>query len=61
VGLVSVIVFFIVLPLDFSQIGVGWLNTLLKAILIAGMAGTSIGVVVHVSRAASGAQYAPAK
>ena len=63
VGLVSIIVFFVVFPLDFSQIGVGWLNTLLKAILIAAMAGTSIGIVVHVARAASGVQYsvAPSK
>jgi hypothetical protein len=57
-GLVSIIVFYVVFPLDFSHAGVGWVNTLVKAFLIAGMVGTSIGLIVHFVRAASGLRYA---
>jgi len=33
-------------------------NTLARVLLIAGMVGTSIGIVVHLGRAAAGVQYA---
>jgi hypothetical protein len=39
-GLLSLIVFFIVFPLDFSGLVGQWLNTLLKALLAVGMAVT---------------------
>lgn len=61
VGLVSVIVFYVVFPLDFSQVVGNWLNTLAKAVLIAAMAGTSIGFVVNLIRAASGTEYTAAQ
>jgi hypothetical protein len=57
VGLASMIVFYIVFPLDFSQVAGHWLNTLVRAVLIVAMAGTSIGVVVNLARAISGTQY----
>jgi hypothetical protein len=57
VGLVSVVVFYHVFPLDFSQIVGSWLNTLLKAVLIIAMAGLSIAIVVNLVRAVTGTQY----
>jgi hypothetical protein len=48
-GLLSIIVFFIVFPLDFSLVG-SWLNTLLKVLLMLGMAGALIGFVVELVR-----------
>ena len=57
VGLVSVIVFYIVFPLDFSRIVSIWLNTLLKTILIIAMVGTSIGFIVHLVRLVLGRPY----
>jgi len=59
VGLVPIIVFYIVFPLDFSQIAGDWLNTLIKAVLIVAMAGTSIAVIVNFVRAVLGTQYSP--
>lgn len=53
-GLVSVIVFYIVFPLDFSGIVGEWLNTVVKTALIVAMAGTSIAVVVEGVRAMAG-------
>ncbi len=50
VGLLSVIVFYLVFPLDFSTVGVEWLNTFLKVLLIVGMAGGLIGFVVELVR-----------
>jgi hypothetical protein len=57
VGLVSVVVFYHVFPLDFSQIVGSWLNTLLKAVLIIAMAGLSIAIVVNLVRVVTGTQY----
>ena len=59
-GLVSVIVFFNVFPLDFSQVIGSWLNVLTKAALILAMFGTSIGVIVYMVRAVIGTQFTPA-
>jgi hypothetical protein len=58
VNLVSIIVFYIVFPLDFTPITGNWLNGVAKAVLIVAMAGTAIGLVVHVARAAAGTPYA---
>ena len=60
-GLVSVIVFYQVFPLDFSQIAAGWLNILTKAALIVGMAGTVLGTIIYLFRAVIGTQYTPVK
>jgi hypothetical protein len=60
VGLVSVIVFYIVFPLDFSVIVGNWLNLLAKAILIIAMIGTAISIVVNLVRTVLGTQYTPA-
>lgn len=46
-GLLSLIVFYLVFPLDFSQVGVAWLNSALRIVLIAGMVGAVIGLVVQ--------------
>lgn len=56
-GLVSVIVFYQVFPLDFSQLVGNWLNILLRALLILGMVGTSIAILVHFFRTVIGTQY----
>jgi len=60
-GLISVIVFFNVFPLDFSQVGAGWLNILTKVAMIAAMFGTSIGILVYLVRTVLGTQYKPAQ
>ena len=49
-GLLSIIVFFIVFPLDFSHLVGAWLNTLLKIVMIVGMGGAFIGLVVELVR-----------
>jgi hypothetical protein len=59
-GLVSIIVFFIVFPLDFSRLVGTWLNTLLKVLLMIGMAGTVIGFIVEIVRFIRGAARAVA-
>jgi hypothetical protein len=57
-GLLSVIVFFIVFPLDFSRLVGAWLNTLLKVLLMVGMAGTVAGFLVELVRFIRGAAQA---
>ncbi len=60
VGLLSLIVFFNVFPLDFSQLVGSWFNLLLKIVLIVAMIGSLIAVLVNMVRAISGTQYTPA-
>jgi hypothetical protein len=60
VGLVSIIVFYIVFPVDFAQIDLYWINRVLRLILIIGMAGTCIGIIVNFVRLITGKQYASA-
>jgi hypothetical protein len=60
-GLVSVIVFFIVFPLDFSRIVGPWLNTLLRVVMIVGIGGAAIGVIVWLVRFIAGRDYSPAR
>ena len=57
-GLVSVIVFFNVFPLDFSQVVGSWMNIFLKAVLILAMFGTAVGILVYLVRAVIGTPYA---
>jgi hypothetical protein len=49
-GLLSIAVFFAVFPLDFSHIVGDWLNTMMRVVLIIGIAGTGIGVVIALVR-----------
>jgi hypothetical protein len=49
-GLLSVIVFLIVFPLDFSQVVGEWLNTLVRLALMVGIAGSAIALVVNLVR-----------
>ena len=60
-GLVSVIVFFQIFPLDFSRIVGNWVNILAKAFLILGMVGSTIAVIVYLVRTVVGTQYKPAQ
>ena len=60
-GLLSVIVFFIVFPLDFSVIVGPWLNTLLRVVLIVGIGGGAIGLIVWLVRFIVGRDYTPAR
>ena len=53
-GLLSIIVFFTVFPLDFSAVGVGWMNAVMKIAMIAGMGGAALGLIVQVIQAATG-------
>ena len=50
----SIIVFYVVFPLDFSAVGAGWINTLLRVVMIAGMAGSAIGLLVQLVRLGAG-------
>jgi len=56
-GLVSLIVFFIVFPLDFSVVAGPWLNTLARVLIVLGMAGSCIGTLVWLVRLVSGREY----
>jgi hypothetical protein len=58
-GLLSVIVFFNVFPLDFSQVVGNWLNLLVKAVLIIAIFGSSIAIIVNLVRAVIGTPYKP--
>ncbi|MGA2478035.1 MAG: hypothetical protein ABSG63_04710 [Spirochaetia bacterium] len=49
-GLLSVIVFFLVFPLNFSLVVGAWLNTLVWLVLIVGIAGSAIALVVNLVR-----------
>jgi hypothetical protein len=60
-GLVSVIVFWIVFPLDFSLLVGSWLNVLLRVAMIVGMGGAAIGVIVWLVRFIAGRDYSTAK
>ena len=53
-GFLSIIVFYVVFPLDFSQVGLAWINAALKIVLIAGMAGAAIGLIVQTVQLAAG-------
>ncbi len=53
-SLLSVIVFYIVFPLDFSGIVGAWLNTLLKVLLFVSMAVAMITAIVHLVRFIAG-------
>jgi hypothetical protein len=46
-GLLSLIVFYTVFPLDFSQVGAAWVNPVLRIVLIAGMGGAGIALIVQ--------------
>jgi hypothetical protein len=59
VGLVSVIVVWIVFPLDFSVVVGQWLNTLVRGLLVLGMVGSCVSGIVWLVRL-SGAEAAGA-
>ena len=60
-GLVSVIVFYQVFPLDFSQVVGNWLNIFFRVLLVLGMVGSAIAILVHLVRALVGNQYTSSK
>lgn len=60
-GLLAVIVFFIVFPIDFSAISLSWLNTALRVVLWVGMAGSLIGVIVGLVKFGRAAVVASAR
>jgi hypothetical protein len=49
-GLLALIVFFIVFPLDFTQAVGPWLNTVVRVVLLAGMVGAFIDGIVQLLR-----------
>jgi hypothetical protein len=49
-SLLSLVVFLLVFPLDFSRVGIPWLNLALHVVLIVGIVGAVIGVVVNLVR-----------
>ena len=61
VGVLSIVVFVLVFPLDFSQIVGAWVNTLVRAVLSLAAAGTAIACIVHLVRMVLGTPYASAE
>jgi len=49
-AVLSMIVFYVVFPLDFSLVGAAWINSLIRVVLIAGMAGGGIGLLVQLGQ-----------
>lgn len=49
-GLLALIVFYIVLPLDFSRVGGRWLDIAVRAVLVAGMVGAFVDGIVQLLR-----------
>jgi len=49
-GLLGNIVFYVVFPLDFAVVGVYWLNTLLRVIMIVAIGVSAISLVIHLVR-----------
>jgi hypothetical protein len=56
-GLLSIIVFLVVFPINFGAIGAAWLNTVLVVFSVIGLTGGTIGVIVNLVRAIRGAEY----
>ena len=55
-ALLSLIVFFVVFPLDFSQVGVAWVSSALKVVLIVSMGGTGLALIVQIIQLGGGWQ-----
>jgi hypothetical protein len=53
-GLLSLIVFLAIFPLDFSAVGLAWINSAFKVVLIAGTAGTALALIVQAVQLAAG-------
>ncbi len=58
-GLLSVIVFFQVFPLDFSHVVGNWANILAKVLLVLGIIGSVIAAIVYLVRTILGNGYKP--
>lgn len=56
-SVLSAFVFFTVFPVDFAQIGMGWLNNVLRILTIVGMVGGAISAVVYLVWLLTGRQY----
>lgn len=49
-ALISVVVFLNVFPLNFSLVSLSWLNSVIKALLIVGIVGASIGIIASLAK-----------
>lgn len=58
-GLLSVIVFFQVFPLDFSRVVGNWVNIMAKVLLVVGIVGSIIACIVYLVRTILGTGYKP--
>jgi hypothetical protein len=56
-SVLSAFVFFSIFPVDFSQISLGWINTVMRILTIVGMVGGSISVIVNLVWLVTGKQY----
>jgi hypothetical protein len=56
-SVLSAFVFYSIFPVDFSQISLSWLNTVLRILTIVGMVGGSISVLVNLVWLVTGKQY----
>ncbi len=56
-SILSVFVFYGIFPLDFAQIGLGWINNVLRILMVVGMVGGSISVIVYLVWLLTGKQY----
>lgn len=58
-SVLSAFVFYGIFPLDFTQIGLGWLNNAFRILTIAGIVGGSISAIVYLVWLVTGKQYKP--
>jgi hypothetical protein len=56
-GLISISVFFSVFPLDFSLVVGGWMNLLIKGVLVLGIVGSFLAIAINGIRAIAGTEY----
>lgn len=59
-SILSAFVFFGIFPLDFAQIGLGWLNSAFRILTIVGIVGGAISAIVYLVWLVIGKQYKPA-
>lgn len=59
-SVLSAFVFYAIFPLDFSQIGLGWFNSIFRILTIVGIVGGAISAIVYLVWLVTGKQYKPA-
>lgn len=56
-SVLSAFVFYTIFPLDFSQVGLGWFNSVFRILTIVGIIGGAISAIVYLVWLVTGKQY----